>query len=184
MLAYLFVMIAVAVRFMPHPLAFTPVAASLLFFGARGPRRYLWVPLALLAASDVVLTSLFYRYPFTWDHFVTWVWYGAMLWLGTTLKESSGTKEIPWALKIVGAALAGSISFFLVSNFAVWAAWGDMYPLTFSGLMACYAAGLPFFRRALEGDLLFTGVMFATPVLLHALSGRMHKSEADDIAAA
>jgi len=57
MLAYLFVILAVVVRFMPHPLAFTPVGASLLFFGARGPRRQLWVPVALLAASDVVLTK-------------------------------------------------------------------------------------------------------------------------------
>ena len=44
MLAYLFVVVAIAVRFMPHPLAFTPVGASLLFFGARGPRRQCWVP--------------------------------------------------------------------------------------------------------------------------------------------
>jgi len=36
MLAYLFVVLAVAVRFLPHPWMFTPVAASLLFFGAAG----------------------------------------------------------------------------------------------------------------------------------------------------
>ena len=47
-LAYLFVLLGIAMRFMPHPWMFTPVAASLLFFGARGPRRMLWVPLALL----------------------------------------------------------------------------------------------------------------------------------------
>ena len=164
MLAYLFVIFAVAVRFMPHPLAFTPVGASLLFFGARGPRRQMWVPLALLAASDVILTKFVYVYPFTWDHFVTWAWYGAMLWLGTRLRENA--RPLP----ILGAALAGSISFFVLSNFSVWAAWGDLYPMTFSGLMACYAAGLPFFRRAVEGDLLFTALMFATPVVLHAFA--------------
>ena len=63
MLAYLFVIFAVAVRFLPHPFAFTPVGASLLYFGARGPRRQMWVALALLAASDVILTTLVYRYP-------------------------------------------------------------------------------------------------------------------------
>ena len=41
MLAYLFLLLAVAVRFMSHPWMFTPVAASLLFFGARGSRRQL-----------------------------------------------------------------------------------------------------------------------------------------------
>src|SRR4029077_18312647 len=123
----------------------TPVAASLLFFGARGPRRQLWVPLALLAASDVILTKFVYAYAFSWDHFVTWAFYAGMLWLGTRLREN--TRPLP----IVGAALAGSVSFFLLSNFAVWAAWADMYPKTLSGLMTCYAAGLPFFRRSLEG---------------------------------
>ena len=177
MLAYLFVIIAVAVRFLPHPFAFTPVGAALLFFGARGPRRRLWIPLLLLAASDVILTTLIYRYPFTWDHFVNWAWYAGMLWLGTTLRENSG------AFRIMGSALAGSVVFFLVSNFAVWAAWGDLYPMTFAGLMTCYAAGLPFFRRAVEGDLLFTAAMFAAPVVLHALSVRLRNSPGNIAAA-
>jgi hypothetical protein len=178
MLAYLFVILAVAVRFLPHPMAFTPVGAALLFFGARGPKRRFWLPLALLAASDVILTTLVYRYPFTWDHFVTWAWYAGMLWLGTTLRQNAG------AFRIMGSALAGSIVFFLVSNFAVWAAWGDMYPMTFAGLMTCYAAGLPFFRRAVEGDMLFTAVMFATPVVLRSLAAGMHRNADDHIAAA
>jgi len=89
-----------------------------------------------------------------------------MLWLGTTLRQNAG------AFRIMGSALAGSIVFFLVSNFAVWAAWRDLYPMTFAGLITCYAAGLPFFRRAIEGDLFFTAAMFATPVILHSLAGR------------
>jgi hypothetical protein len=175
MLAYLFVLIAVAVRFLPHPLAFTPVGASLLFFGARAPRRQMWIPLSLFAASDVILTTLVYRYTFSWDHFVTWAWYAGMLLLGTTLRQNAG------AIRIMASALAGSIAFFLVSNFAVWAAW-DMYPKNFAGLLTCYDAGLPFFRRSLEGDLLFTAVLFATPLLLHSLSSRFQKS-ADHAAA-
>ena len=163
MLAYLFVLVAVAIRFLPHPLAFTPVAASLLFFGARRPVRQAWVPLALLAASDVMLTTVVYRYPFSWDHFVTWAWYAAVLWLGTSLRESVRP------LRLLLAALASSVSFFLVSNFAVWAAW-NMYPKNMNGLLMSYAAALPFFRRAVEGDLFFTGVMFATPVLLHHMA--------------
>ena len=172
MLAYLFVILAVAVRFMPHPLAFTPVGASLLFFGARGPRKQMWVPVLLLAASDVILTKFVYGSPFSWDHYVTWAWYGAMLWLGTRLRENA--RPLP----ILGAALTASVSFFVVSNFAVWAAWGDMYPMTLSGLMTCYTAALPFFRRGIEGDLLVTALMFATPVVLHALSGASERRAA------
>ena len=144
MLVYVFVLFAIAFRFIPHPMAFTPVGAALLYFGARGPRNRMWVPLVLLAGSDVILTTMVYKYPFTWDHFVTWAWYAAMIWLGTSLKQNAGV------LRILGAALAGSISFFVLSNFAVWAAWGDMYPKTVAGLMTCYDAGLPFFRRAVE----------------------------------
>jgi len=163
MLAYLFVVLAVAVRFMPHPWMFTPVVGSLLFFGARGSRRQLWIPFALLAASDVVLTKWVYSYPFSWDHYVTFAWYAAVLWLGTRL--GAKTKPAP----VVGAALASSVSFFLLTNLAAWA-WLDMYPKNLSGVMMSYAAGLPFFRHALAGDLIFTVAMFFTPAALRALA--------------
>lgn len=176
MLAYLFVLLAVAVRFMPHPWMFTPVVGSLLFFGARGSRRQLWIPLVLLAASDVVLTKFVYGFPFGWDYLVTWAWYGAILWLGTNLHDNAK------AFRVIAAALASSVSFFLLSNFTAWAYW-NMYPKSLKGLELAYVAGLPFFRRALEGDLLFTVAMFATPVALHALSGAFSK-EGDHPAAA
>ena len=172
MLAYLFVLLALAVRFMPHVLNFTPVGASLLYFGARGPKRQLWVPLVLLAASDVILTLRVYNEPLTWDHLVTWAWYAGMLWLGTRLREESRV------LPIAGAALAGSVSFFVLSNFAVWAAWSDMYPKTLAGLQACYVAAVPFFRHTLEGDLLFTAVFFGVPALVKALAGERGHSAA------
>ena len=111
MLAYLFLLTAVAVRFLPHPWMFTPVAASLLFFGARGPKRQLWLPFVMLAASDVVLTRVVYSYPFSWDHYVTWVWYAAIIWLGTNLRENSKP------LRVIGAALASSRIFFSVEQF-------------------------------------------------------------------
>ena len=176
MLAYLFVVLAVAVRFMPHPWMFTPVTGSLLFFGARGPRRQLWIPFVLLCASDVALTKLVYAYPFTWDHYVTFGWYAAVLWLGTRL----GTKT-KW-MPVIGAALASSVSFFLITNLVAWS-WLDMYPKNLSGVMMSYAAGLPFFRHALAGDLIFTTAMFATPMALHALS-TAYRSHGDHAATA
>ena len=187
MLAYIFVLLAVAVRFLPfagslnfipHAWHFTPVAASLLFFGARASRRQMWVPLVLFAAADVVLTKLIYSYPLTWDHLVTWAWYAAILWLGTNLREKSGP------VRVISAALASSVSFFLISNFATWAAWPDMYPRSFNGLMMSYAAGLPFFRGTLESDLFFSIAMFGTPVFLHALSGWLGRSANDRVASA
>jgi len=164
MLAYLFVLLAVGVRFMPHPWMFTPLAASLLYFGARGSRRQLWVPLVLLAVADVILTKLVYAFPFGWDYLVTWVWYGAVLWMGTALRTNA---KLP---RLIGAALASSVSFFLLSNFTTWAYW-SMYPKNLKGLETAYLMGLPFFRHTLEGDLLFTLGMFATPVVLRYFAG-------------
>ena len=175
MLAYIFVVLAVAVRFMPHPWMFTPVVGSLLFFGARGPRRQIWIPFMLLAASDVLLTKLVYHYPFTSDHLVTFAWYAAILWLGTRLGDK--TKFVP----VIGAALASSVSFYLITNLAAWA-WLDMYPKNLSGVIMSYTAALPFFRNALAGDLIFTLAMFATPMALRALSGV--RSPSDHAAAA
>jgi hypothetical protein len=186
MLPYLFILLAIAVRFLPfagplnflpHAWHFTPVAASLLFFGARGSRRQLWIPLVLFSAADVILTKFAYSYALSWDQLVTCAWYAAILWLGTNLREKSGP------VRVVGAALASSVSFFLISNFAVWAVWSQMYPRSLSGLMMSYAAGIPFFRGTVESDLFFSIAMFGTPVFLHALSGWLNRTSSDHIAA-
>jgi len=165
MLAYLFVMLAVLLRFLSVPVAFTSVAASLLFFGARQPRRRMWIPLALLVAADLILTKLVYAYPLSADHLVTWAWYAAVLLLGGKLKENSG------ALRVGGAALVASVSFFLLSNLAVWAVW-EMYPKTLAGLGACYVAALPFFRHSLVGDLFFAAVFFGLGALVEGARSR------------
>ena len=187
MLAYLFVLLTIAVRFLPfagplnilpHAWHFTPLAASLLFFGARGSRRQMWIPLVLMGATDVVLTKYIYAVAFSWDHLVTWAWYAAILWLGTNLRDKASF----W--RVVGAALTSSVSFFLISNFAVWAAWPGMYPRGFSGLMLSYEAGLPFFRGTVTSDLLFSIAFFGAPVLVQALSDWYHRSSGDHIAPA
>jgi len=175
MLPYLFVLLAIGVRFLPflglsflpHAWHFTPLAASLLFFGARGSRRQMWVPLVLLCGTDVVLTRFVWHYPFTWDTLVTWAWYAAILWLGTNLREKAGF----W--RVVAAAATSSVSFFIVSNFAVWAAWPGMYPRTMAGLIACYDAAIPFFRGTAVGDLLFSLAIFGIAAVQVALAERL-----------
>lgn len=165
MLAILFVLFAVGFRFLPHPLAFTPVAAALLYFGARMPRKYVWIPLALLAASDVILTKVVYGYALPADTFISWAWYLAIVLFGGVLAVN--TK--PW--RVLGAALGASLSFFIVSNFGVWAAWAT-YPKTAGGLMAAYVAGIPFFRNEVAGDLVFAALFFGIGHLVHARAER------------
>jgi hypothetical protein len=166
MLAYLFVLLAVLLRFLPHPFAFMtstwwifapPVAGALLFFGARGPRRQAWLPLLLLAGSDLVLNKFVYHYAFTADQLVSWIWYGAMLWMGTGLADFK-------PVRVAAAAVSAPVSFFLVSNFAVWAS-GTMYPRTVDGLVHCFTLAIPFFRNQFASDLIFTAAMFVVGAL-------------------
>jgi uncharacterized protein DUF6580 len=161
MLAYLFLAFAVAIhlRFLPLPYSFAPVTAALLFFGARRPAREMWIPLAALAASGIYLSRSVYGYAFSADLLVTWAWYAGMVLLGGLLAHKAT------ALRIGATSLAASVSFFLVSNFAVWAVW-NMYPKTAGGLAACYVAGLPFFRNAVVSDLFFVAVFFGTGYLV------------------
>jgi hypothetical protein len=172
MLAYLFLVFALAVhlRFLPLPYSFAPVAAALLYFGARMPRKQMWIPVAALAASGVYLSRSTYGYPVTADLLVTWAWYAGIVLLGGLLAKNAS------ALRVGAASLTASVSFFLLSNFAVWAVW-NMYPKTASGLAMCYVAGLPFFRNAVASDLFFSAAFFGIGYLVS------HRQEAPVIVA-
>src|SRR5437899_1180387 len=91
MLAYIYVVFAVVLRFLPPlgdvPCHFTPVCASLLYFGARRPVRQVWAPFLLLALGDLALNRFVYHIPFGGDQFVVWAWYVAALGLGWLLRN-------------------------------------------------------------------------------------------------
>ncbi len=163
MLAYLFLVFAIGFRFVPHPFSFTPVGAALLFFGAKRPRREIWAPVLLLGMSDYYLTVFHYGYAYTADHLVTLAWYAVAGLLGGLLARDSR-----W-FRLLGAALTVSISFFVASNFAVWA-FGTMYPKTWAGLEQCYVMAVPFFRAQPAADLIFTAAFFG----IAALAGVRH----------
>jgi hypothetical protein len=176
LLAYLFVLLAIAFRFAPHPMAFTPIAASLLYFGARAPRKHFWAPLLLLGFADVVLTRWVYSYPYMPDQFITLAWYAAALWIGTRLREHAKPG------RVFAAALGASALFFIVSNFGVWAVYPNMYPNNLAGLSGAYIAGLPFFRNDVAATLVFSALFFATPVVMRAISGQREEPASDRIA--
>jgi len=161
-LAYLFVIFAVLVhaRFVAMPFHFTPVAAALLFFGARVPRSKMLTPVALLIVSDIYLNKFVYGYPLGWDQTVTWFWYLAIILLGGALARNTSVT------RLVTASLIASVSFFLISNFAVWTVSREMYPATWQGLMTCYIAAIPFFRNTVVSDLLFSAAFFGAGYLV------------------
>ena len=71
-------------------------------------------------------------------------------------------------LKIGAGVVAGSLVFFLLTNFA-WLAGSSMYPHTLAGVMQCYIAAIPFYGRTVASDLLYSGALFG----LHAWLSRM-----------
>jgi len=167
MLAYLFVVFAVVVRlvlpgFVPW-LNFTPVGAALLFFGAHQARKHMWIPVALLAGSDLVLNLFVYHYPVRAEVYVSWAWYAAIVLLGSLLRDNAST------VRVLGASLATAGSFFVISNFTAWLVMDGLYARSIQGLMTCYVAAIPFFRNELVSDVLFSLLFFSVPALLVAM---------------
>ena len=175
MLAYLFILIAIAVRLAivvipSHPFHFTPIGAALLYFGARRSRKEFAIPVLMLAVADVYLTRVHYGVTQSWDFLVICAWYTAALFMGQFIVS----KTTP--VRVISAALASATSFFLVSNFAVWV-FGTMYPHNWAGLTQCYTMAIPFFRNTFASDLILTPIAFSIPAAAAALSRYLHASD-------
>ena len=165
--AYLLLLVAVLSRLLPHAgwLNFTAVGGALLYFGARRPWREMLAPLAALMATDYFLTVFSYGYAFRWQQYLpTWAWYVAAMALGQILLHSKTT-----VVRVGAGVVLGPTSFFLISNYAVWAA-GGMYPATLSGLMTCYTAAVPFYRNDLASTAIVAGLAFGVPVLVRRMN--------------
>jgi hypothetical protein len=163
MAAYLFLLLALLTRVVPHPgwVNFTAVGAMLIYFGARRPWREFIAPFAVLVAADYFLTTLVYHYAFhAQSYLLTWAWYAMAFALGRILLSTRTS-----VVRVAASALLGPTSFFVLSNFAVWVE-GSMYAKTFDGLVTCYVAALPFFRNDLVSTGLFLGLAFGVPVLV------------------
>lgn len=160
MAAYLLLIAAILIRpgILPHPgwLDFSMLGAALLYFGARRNWREALLPVVALMGVDYYLTTHVYGYAFAWqDYTITWAWYAAAIILGHILLSARVS-----TVRVVAAVLLGPTSFFLASNYAAWLGMskpGGIYTPTFSGLITCYIAGLPFYGR----DLLSTGIVLA-----------------------
>lgn len=158
-MSYWIVLLAILARFAPHPPNFSPLYGALLFGGAHLRRRdFLWYPLALLAATDVVLYAWVYRMPFGWSQ--AWVWLG----FAAILLTGRAVGRRPTAAAVLTGAVAAPTAFYLLSNFGVWLGW-RMYPPTGEGLLACYVAALPFYRNSLVSSVLGSAALFGAHAL-------------------
>jgi len=162
-----------------RPYGFAPQMAMALFGGAviKDKRWAFLLPLLSMLISDV-----FYQLLYINGLTDIYGFYGAGQWINYAL--IAGLTLFGFLLKkfsflrVAAFSLSGSILYFLLSNFAVWAGGGGFgRPKTFEGLMMCYYDGLAFFRdyglmkgfygNVIIGDLFFCAVLFGSYYLLH-----------------
>ena len=148
------ILVAAAMRLIPHPPNLTPIGAMALFGGAYFGRQALAfvAPLAALLLSDLIIGF----YP---GMLFTYLAVALVVTIGWLVRRRLT------ALTVAGAAIASSIVFFIISNFGAWISTG-MYPHTLAGLAACYVAAIPFFQNTVAGDLLFSALLFGGFALL------------------
>jgi len=142
------ILFAAIIRIVPHPWNLTPVGAMALFSGAMVRNRVMAFAFPLLAmlAGDLIV-GFHILMPVVYASFLISTALG--FWLRKRLS----------AARLGGVVLLGAIQFFLVTNLGVWM-FLNSYPKTFLGLMACYAAGVPFFWNTLAGDICYPGLLF------------------------
>ncbi len=144
----LIIFVAAASRLLPHPVNVTPIAAIALFAGAQFGRG--WMAFALPALALLISDAIIGFYAGMW---VTYLGFAAIVCIGFAL---SGKIK---PLHVAGASVAGSLAFFLVTNFALWAP-HDLYPKSLDGIVQSYVAGLPFLKNSLLGDLFYNALIF------------------------
>jgi len=139
---------ALAIRFMPQPPNFTPVAALALFSGVFFRDRFaaMLAPLAVMIISDLFL-GWHNTIPFVYLSFILMVLIGRAI----RPKVSVGY--------VAGGGITGAMLFFIITNFGVWLA-GSMYPKTIEGLAAAYIAAIPFLHYMVISTLMYSAILF------------------------
>ena len=135
---------------------FSPLIAIALFSGMMVSNKNVsfLMPLVALFVSDVIIEILYRADLFAFAGFYKYQFINYTLILLTTL--------LGWAFKaknitsVLAGAVAGPTLFFILSNFCVWFFSNhNTYTYDMKGLMECYTAGLPFYRRALWATIVF-----------------------------
>lgn len=149
-LAIILVFLGIIMRLLPHPPNFAPIAAIGLFSGVYfTSKKYAFVlPLIAMLISDIFL-----GFAGIW---ITLAVYGSFAiagLIGLWLKKNKNFTNM------VGASLLASSTFFIITNFVVWAA-TPWYTKDVAGISQCFFLAIPFFRNTILGDLFYVGVLF------------------------
>ncbi len=164
----------------------SPLAGAAILAGSFFPSPWAAasVPVAALAISNLVL-------PGYGVGMAGWIMMAAVFacltWpvlLGRLTRNGRSSSSKQWfSWTLVGGGLASSLVFFLVTNAAHWWLSSD-YPHSAAGLLACYAAGLPFYRWMPVGDVAWTLVLARGLAALGATAAAAPSISANPVQAA
>lgn len=155
-------------RIMPgRPWGFAPQVAMAIFGGAviKDKRLAFLLPLLSMFLSDALYEILYVSgvgvIPGFYGGQVTnYILFASMTVFGFYITRINFQR-------VVLAALAAPVSYFVLSNFVVWIGGGGLHrPKTLSGLMMCYNDAIPFFGWSVAASLFFSGVFFGGYVLM------------------
>lgn len=137
------IIVAALSRLLPHPPNFAPITAMAVFSGWMFPsyREGLVVVLASMLISDIGLALVNAEWSYLL-HSMLPVIYGTFAVIIALARWLAIRRTF---IRGVLSLAAGSAIFFIVTNFFVWLL-GSMYPLTFEGLLTCYAMAVPFYH--------------------------------------
>ena len=166
------IVVAALTRLLPHPPNFSPVEAVALFGGAYFASRAMAVavPLVAMLVSDLILGMTLGGTYF--EHFTRPAyrapWLGVYACIGRSAVLGFALRARANGARVLGYSLMGSVLFFVVTNFAVWATATPMtaHPSCMIGLAPCYAAALPFFQWTVLGTLFYSALLFGGFALL------------------
>jgi len=140
----------------PHIWNFTAIGALAIFGGAQfnDKRLAFIIPITAMAISDIFIGNGF--------SLAVYTGFIAMVGCGFLIRNKVNSTNV-----ILASFISASV-FFLITNFAFLYP-ASLYPHNISGILTSYAAGLPFFRNMLIGNLVFSAVLFGS---FHLLSRR------------
>jgi hypothetical protein len=145
-MAMLWIFIATLSRLLPHPANVTPFTNLCLLAGNQLNKATAFMSTILaLILSDLLLSQINGHSIFgSWSWFTYSGFIMAML-IGNLLRNKINKKTL---LPVV---ISASVIYWLWTNFGTWLA-TSIYAKTWTGLITCYIAALPFLRNSLLGD--------------------------------
>ncbi len=161
------ILFAAATRLFPHYPNFTAIGAMAIFGGAviKDKKLAFLLPLGALFLSDVCLQLFGITQGFYSGQLFVYAAFVLITALATFIRK-------PGFANITLAAVWSGLIFFIISNVGVWImSDGIIYPKTMSGLAACFAAALPFYKNEFFGNFLLNGIygnMFFSALLFGA----------------